>query len=223
MPDARTIAIDGPVASGKTAVGRRVAAALGFQFLDTGLLYRAVAWAALRRDVSPDDESALARLAQALVIEITGPDDGERVLVDGEDVTDALRGPEVEGIVSRTSSVLGVRETLVETQRRIADQGRVVMVGRDIGTVILPHADVKLFLEASVGERARRRRAELRAAGRQAGVSEVQADIEARDRPDTLRANSPLRKAQDAHLLRTDGVTLDGVVEWALALVRASR
>jgi cytidylate kinase len=218
---ATTIAIDGPVASGKTAVGRRVAAALGFHFLDTGLLYRAVAWAAIQRGISPDDESALTALASGLRIEVTEPNQGERVLVDGDDATDALKDKAIEGIVSRTSRVAGVRQALVATQRDLADLGRVVMAGRDIGTVILPEADVKLFLQASVAERARRRRLELVAAGGQASLDQVQREIEARDLADTQRAASPLRPADDAHLMDTDGVSLDEVVERVLALVKA--
>ncbi len=218
---ATTIAIDGPVASGKTAVGRSVAAALGFHFLDTGLLYRAVAWAAVQRGIPPDDESALTALAEGLRIEVTEPAQGERVLVDGDDATDSLKDPEVEGIVSRTSRVAGVRQALVATQRALADVGRVVMAGRDIGTVILPEADVKLYLQASVAERARRRRLELVAAGGQTSLDQVQREIEARDRADTQRAASPLRPADDAHFMDTEGVSLDEVVERVLALVKA--
>lgn len=218
---AKTIAIDGPVASGKTAVGRRVAAALGFHFLDTGLLYRAVAWAAVQRGTPPDDEAALTALANGLRIEVTEPGEGERVLVDGDDVTDALKNSAVEGIVSRTSRIPGVRLALVAMQRELADRGQVVMAGRDIGTVILPEADAKLFLRASVAERARRRHLELQATGGRTSLAQVQREIEARDLVDTQRASSPLRPADDAHLLDTDDVSLDEVVERVLALVGA--
>ena len=221
MPTVSAVALDGPVASGKTVVGRRVAGALGFRFFDTGLLYRAVAWAALRRSVSLEDPDALTRLAATMRLEVAGPVGIDRVVVDGEDATEALRESPVERAVSRVAAVAGVREALVKTQRSIAAGGGVIMAGRDIGTVILPDADLKVFLQASVDERARRRHAEQDSAARPVSLSAVRSEIEQRDRTDSERTLAPLRQAPDAHLVETDGVALDDVVDRVLALVAA--
>ena len=218
MPLPSVIAIDGPVASGKTAVGRLVARRLGFRFLDTGAMYRAVSALALRRGIHPDDEEGLSRLARQVRLLVSQRDGHDQVLADGEDLTAELRRPEVEQVVSLVSRVGGVREALVEQQREIARGGGIVMAGRDIGTVVLPHAPLKVFLWASPEERARRRWRELRAQGREASYEEVLAGVHLRDQIDTHRAHSPLRPAPDAHYLDTDHLTLEQVVERVLAL-----
>ncbi|MCS7207697.1 MAG: (d)CMP kinase, partial [Dehalococcoidia bacterium] len=158
----RIIALDGPVAAGKTAVGKALAQRLGWRFLDTGAMYRAVAWAAWQRGISPSDGDALTALANTLTIElVNGPD--PRWLVDGQDVTPFLRLPQVEAIVSQVSAVPGVRRALVARQRALAQEGNIIVAGRDIGTVVLPDAPLKVFLLASVETRAMRRWRELQA------------------------------------------------------------
>ena len=201
MPAPPAIAIDGPAASGKTSVGRALAAKLGCPFVDTGLMYRAVTTLALERGIPLDDAGALSRLAERERIE-----PGERVLANGADVTDGLWSMEVERNVSRVSAVSGVRRALVAQQRRLAEQG-VVMVGRDIGSVVLPCA-AKVYLDASIGERARRRAAETGAPDEE----RVRAELERRDRLDSERGDSPLRVPDGAVVVDTDGLDVDGVV-----------
>lgn len=220
MAGGSTIAIDGPVASGKTAVGRLLAHELGYRFMDTGLMYRAVAWAALRRRVPMDDEEALTRLAQQLRTEVVEGPEGDRVSVDGVDATRELRGPAVDEASSQVSQVLGVRQVLVAQQQEMARAGSMVMVGRDIGTAVLPDAPVKLFLHASEAERAHRRHRELEAQGQVTSYEVVRRDIESRDRRDSERVHSPMRPAPDAHVFNTEGVSVDEVVRRVQILVR---
>jgi cytidylate kinase len=209
------IAIDGGVASGKSAVGRRVAEKLGLPFVDTGLMYRAVASAALRDSVDINDGAALTQLANRLVIRI----DGRRVWVNGEEVTDQLYDPRVTEIVSRVAKVAGVRLALVAEQRRMARTG-VVMAGRDIGTVVFPDADFKYFLTASVDERVRRRAAQLRARGEPADEDAMRVEVLERDRIDSERTVAPLRPAEDAMVINTDHLDLQGVVGRIVGHVR---
>lgn len=217
------VAIDGPAAVGKTVVGRRLAQCLLFNFLDTGGMYRAVTWAARDRSVHLGDDAGLARLAWEIDIRAgetpwdtvtfkPKSDTGQRVLVDGADVTGGLRDPEVEHGVSVVAKVKGVREALVTKQRSLT-RGQWVVVGRDIGTVVLPNAQRKVFLEASVQERARRRHEQLCAQGQSIALDVVRAEMEARDRLDSQRAHSPLRPAKDAWRLVTDGLTVEQVVQ----------
>ena len=206
------IAIDGPVASGKTAVGRLLARRLGFRFLDTGLMYRAVTLSALELRLSLEDQVSLARLGEALSIEIVSKDGDQRILLGNKDVTDALRAAEVEDAVSIVAQVQGVRTALVGKQRALAKDGSIVVVGRDIGTVVLPEAHLKLFLEASVQERARRRHVELTARGNDSNYESVEKEILRRDRLDTQRVNSPLRPASEALRMDTEKLTVEGVV-----------
>ena len=221
MQERRAIAIDGPVAVGKTAVGRLLAQRLGFRFLDTGVMYRAVTLAALERAVPLEDDAGLARLAEEVAIKVQKTDAGHRVLVDGADVTGRLRAPDVDRGASVVSQVQGVRQALVRKQRAMADMGRWVVVGRDIGTVVLPDAEVKLFLEASVEERARRRYEELYAKGASVNADVVRSELEERDRRDTHRAHSPLRAAPDARRVATDGLTVEQVVDHILTIAGA--
>ena len=201
------VAIDGGVASGKSAVGRRVAEQLGLPFIDTGLMYRAVAYAALERGVDIDDGAALTELANRLVIRV----EGRRVWVDGKEVTDKVYDPRVTEVVSKVAKVAGVRLALVAEQRRMARTG-VVMAGRDIGTVVFPDADFKYFLTASVDERVRRRAAQLKARGEPADEEDMRVEVLDRDRIDSERTVAPLRPAEDAMVINTDHLDLDGVV-----------
>jgi len=216
------IAIDGPVASGKTSVGLALAKRLGFLFLDTGVMYRAVAWAALKFGVNIDDEIAVSRLASELKIEIHKPshEDGRSndIFVNGEDVTWEIRGEKVNNSVSQVSAYREVRRVLTEQQRLFGKQGGVVMVGRDIGTVVLPDADIKIFLKASPEERAKRRFEEERARGNEIGYEEILENMKMRDRLDSSREVAPLVAAPDAVMIDTDGRTKEEVVEEIIQL-----
>ncbi|MCC6421147.1 MAG: (d)CMP kinase [Gemmataceae bacterium] len=213
------IAIDGPAASGKTSVGQALARALGYSFLDTGLMYRAFTLAALRRGIPADDAQGCAQLANTMAMDVR-LDDEARVLLDGEDVTPLLRGPEVEEHVSAYSAIPAVREAMVASQQALASRGPAILAGRDVGTVVLPQAPLKLFLTASAEERASRRRAQ---AGEWEGghhPDESHRHVSGRDARDTTRAASPLRAADDAVVLDTTSMSLDEVVRRAIELVR---
>lgn len=216
------IALDGPAASGKSAVGSRVAAALGYPFVDTGAMYRAITWLALQEGVSISDAEALAALAHAAPIDVApapaGSSEYATIWIGGRDATPHLREPEVERAVSPVSAVPEVRAVMVHLQRRAAT-GAIVMAGRDIGTVVLPDADIKVYLDASPEERARRRVAEQRAKGAAVTFESVLADLRRRDEIDSSRAVAPLKPASDAHIIGTDGLTIDQVVERILGLV----
>lgn len=217
MAAPEVIAMDGPVAAGKTAVGKLVAQRLGYRFLDTGSMYRAVTWLALEEAV-PLETPALAALARRVRIRVVESPRGTRILVAERDVTDQLRTRKVEDAVSIVSQVKEVREAMVRQQQEIAREGRIVMAGRDIGTVVLPDAKLKVYLIASVEERARRRYEEFRALGRQASYDDVLANLRERDKLDSQRAHSPLRPAEDARTIDTDGKGLEQVVAEILAL-----
>jgi cytidylate kinase len=223
----RTIAVDGSAASGKSTVGRRLAEALGYAFLDTGIMYRAVTYAALQRGFDVNGPDHLTDLANSLAIDVQlarpGTDAGARILVDGEDVTDDLRGPEIDEAVSLVSRVAGVREALVRRQREIAASSSpgIVMAGRDIGTVVLPNADLKVYLDASLEERARRRYADFVETGHETSHEIVLQDIRRRDQIDSEREASPLRPAKDSVIIDTDGRTLDDVFGEVLELVKS--
>jgi CMP/dCMP kinase len=208
----RTVAIDGPAGAGKSTIGALVAERLGYLYLDTGAMYRAVALAAMRRGIDPDDGPRLTRLAGEIRIAIGPPTvrDGRAytVLLDGADVTWDIRTPEIDRIVSQVARVPYVRDVMVEQQREIASRGRIVMVGRDIGTVVLPDAERKIFLTASASERARRREEELAARGEKRSRQELLAEILRRDELDSKRTVSPLRAADDAIVVETDGLTV---------------
>ncbi len=221
MPKVSTIAIDGPAASGKTVVGRLLSAQLGFQYLDTGLMYRAVALAAIKQSTPISDTIALTNLAADTQITITDTPDGTRVLLNSNDVTSSLRDAEVEAIVSQVAAVAGVRSVLVAKQRDIAAAGSIVMAGRDIGTVVLADADIKVYLQASAEVRAKRRRLEQNGAEDNVSVGAVQENLTDRDKQDTQRAASPLRPADDAHIIQTDGLSIEQVVTKIVQLVAA--
>jgi len=223
----RVIAIDGPAAAGKSTVARLLADHLGALLFDTGALYRAVALAALRSGVSPDDERALADIAAKAQISVRPPSlqDGRLydVWLNGEDVTWSVREPEVGAIVSRVAEHAAVRAALLPPQRRIASGGPVVMVGRDIGTVVVPDAGLKVYLDASAEERARRRFREGRQRGSTQGFEAVLHETRERDAIDSSRQTAPLRPAADAVQIETDGKPVDQIVAEIEELARAGR
>lgn len=218
-----TIAIDGPAASGKSTVGEKVAQRLGFLFFDTGIMYRAVTLAVIQKKIDPVNEQVVSDLAQNVQIDIVPPSkkDGRKadVLLDGADVTWDVRRQDVESSVSVVSTYRGVRDAMTEQQRRIGQRGDVVMVGRDIGTVVFPNANLKIYLEASAEERARRRYEELKGRGENADYESILSSTRQRDEIDKNRAIAPLRPADDAVILFTDEIPVEDVVETILALV----
>ena len=220
-----TVAIDGPSASGKSTVGRLLAERLSYMFFDTGVMYRAVTWEALRRGIPIEDENAISRLAEQIVIDVEKPAvrDGRlcTVLVDGTDVSWEIRRADVEKAVSPVSAYRRVRTALTAQQRRIGLSGHVVMVGRDIGTVVLPEADLKIYLDATAEERAQRRYVEKLERGDSAVQEDVLADMKRRDRIDSSRAIAPLRPAEDAIIVDTDGLGIQEVLERVESLVNS--
>ena len=223
MPESEsTIAIDGPGAVGKTTVGRMLSARIGFLFIDTGVMYRAVTAVAIQMDVDTDDEEAVTGLARSVDIRITGGSgpSSQRVIVDGSDITDSIRSQAVDRRVSAVSSYPGVREAMVDQQRALASREGVVMVGRDIGTVVLPDAKLKIYLTASAEARARRRYAELGDTGSDVSFDSVLQALERRDKTDSERAHSPLKPALDSIIVDTSHLTADQVVDRIMELWR---
>jgi len=217
---ASTIAIDGPAASGKSVVGAMVAHRLGFRFVDTGTMYRAVTWEAVRRGVDVADAAAVAALAAAIHLTVRAGEGATSVLVDGLDATPHLREDAVEERVSLVSRVPEVRAALVRIQRALAREGGVVMAGRDIGSVVLPDAELKVYLDASPDVRARRRAEQLRAGGATPDLNALVAEIERRDQLDSTRALSPLVAPPDALRIETDRLSIDDVVDRIVAAAR---
>jgi len=213
----RIIAIDGPAASGKSTLALHLAKELGYLFFDTGVMYRAVTWAVLQGQIQVEDEPAVTRLAERVQIDIRPPsqEDGRLcdVCIDDRDVTWEIRQAEVEKNVSAVSAYPGVRQAMTQQQRRVGQRGKVVMVGRDIGTVVLPEADLKVYLDASVEERARRRYEELVGRGQTPVFSEILAAMRKRDEIDSNRTVAPLRPAQDARILNSDNLNADQVLD----------
>ena len=216
------IAIDGPAASGKSTLGRLLANSLGYLFFDTGVMYRAVTWTALQHGLEPADEPSVSSLAQHIQIDILPPSEGDGrpcdVIVEGQDITWETRGRRVDANVSLVSSYRGVREAMSQQQRRIGLRGKVVMVGRDIGTVVLPEANLKIYLDASAQERARRRYDEIRARHGQADYETILAGVRERDRINSTRDVAPLRAAPDAIIINSDSLTADQVFARVLEL-----
>jgi len=221
------IAIDGPAASGKSTVGKQVARKLGFLLFDTGALYRAVTLAALQRAIPIADEARIGELANAIHIDLipATQDDGRpyTVLVDDQDVTWDIRSEAVDAHVSTVSAYPGVRQALKQQQRRIAQKGGVVMAGRDIGTVVFPEAPLKVYLDASPEERARRRCEELRERGEAADYDEILTGVRHRDEIDSTRATAPLRIADDAVVIDTDHLPVEEVVDAIIRLAQERR
>ena len=223
MSKPSTIAIDGTAASGKSTIGKLLAESLNYRYFDTGVMYRAVTWATLARGLAVDNIDQVSALAEALSIEVKtdGPADGRQytVLVDGQDVTWQLRSPQVEAAIGRVSSYPRVRVALIAQQRRIAAGGAIVMVGRDIGTVVLPDADLKIFMRASAEERARRRYQEAIEQGKPADFAQILAAIQERDRQDREKPISPMVPAADAIIIDTDNLTIEQVLARVRQLV----
>ncbi len=215
------IAIDGPSGAGKSTVGKALARRFGYLYIDSGAIYRAVGRKALDRGVSLDDEAALARLARESDIRLEGDPDHLRVFLDGRDVTAEIRLPEASRAASVVATLAEVREAVVEKLREMSRAGGVVMDGRDIGTKVFPHAQVKVFLDASLEVRARRRWDEETARGRAVEVRQVSAELEDRDRRDRERQATPLAKAEDAIFLDTSDLSLDRVIDRVLEIVQS--
>lgn len=215
------VAIDGPAGAGKSSVAQRVAQALGYRYLDTGALYRALAWKAIRRGLRPHDTRYIIEMARETQVELRQQDGEQRVLVDGQDVTEAIRTPEVANLASPISAIPEVRELLLDWQREYGRQGGVVAEGRDTGTIVFPEAPVKIFLTASLDERARRRHKELLERGVNISYEQVKLDMEARDQRDATRHVAPLRPAPDAVVIDSTHMSLEQVVEEVLKICRA--
>jgi len=220
---ASIIAIDGPAGSGKSALGELLARRLGYLFFDTGVVYRTVTLIAQRRGVDVGDEASVAQLARELSISVVKPtvDDGRQysVFADGEDVTWQIFSPEVDGQVSVVSAHPEVRRVLLAQQRAIARRGDVVMVGRDIGTVVAPEADLKIYLDASVEERAQRRYLQATSRGQEADYDRILVNLRDRDRIDSGRAAAPLRVAEGAIVINTDDLSLQQELDMVCALL----
>lgn len=215
------IALDGPAGAGKSTVARLVAKALGYIYVDTGAMYRAVTWKMLQQGLTPEQPAQIADMARRMRIELIPGEQGQQVLVDGHDVTGAIRTVAVNSYVSQVAQIAEVRELLVHKQKQMAAQKGVVMDGRDIGTHVLPDAEVKVFLTASVKERARRRYKEMQSSGQDVSLEQLEKDIAQRDRMDEQREISPLLRADDAVLLDCTNLTVDEVVDRVLELCRA--
>jgi cytidylate kinase len=211
------VAIDGPAGAGKSTIAKRVAARLGFTYIDSGAMYRAVALWALRRKVDAGDMHRMEQLAIAAEIELLPG----RIRLNGEDVTDAIRTPEVSAGASKVAVIPGVRRALVAKQRAMGERSSVVMEGRDIGTVVFPHADVKVFLDADPRERVRRRLGDVRAAGEEIPEGALAAQMKERDQRDSTRADGPLAQAPDAAYLDSTSLTVEEVEEAILKMVRS--
>ena len=224
FPSPSIIAIDGPAASGKSTIGLRLANTLGYLFFDTGVMYRAITWLALQRGIDIHDEAALTDLAEKAQIDVApaSKPDGRAcdVLVDGQDITWETRSRRVDANVSIVAAYPGVRRALSQKQRRVGQRGKIVMVGRDIGTVVLPEADLKIYLDASAEERARRRYDEIIARGGKTDYDGILKRVKERDRIDSTRDVAPLKAAEDAVVLVSDQLNEDQVFERVLALVK---
>ena len=211
-----SVAIDGPAGAGKSTAARRIADALGFTYIDTGAMYRALAWAVLDSGVNPQSVEAVVTLAESLEIHL----EPGRVWADGREITEWIRSPEISNLTSPLAALPEVRARMVTLQQAMARRGGVVMEGRDIGTVVLPEAEVKIFLTASLAERVRRRQEELSASGVERETATLEREIAARDARDSGRDTAPLRPAEDAVCLDSDQLSADDVVTQILALVR---
>jgi cytidylate kinase len=216
----KIIAIDGPAGSGKSTTSKLLAARLGYVYLDTGAMYRALTHFALKNNIAPSDGQKLAALAAKLPIEFKTSEDVNRVFINGEEVTKEIRTPEVTLHVSEVSAHKGVREAMVAKQRKMGKEGSIVAEGRDTTTVVFPEADIKIFLQASVKERAKRRLLDLTKMGVSTTLEAQEADIQRRDNHDSNREHSPLTKAKDAYTVDTTDMTIEGQVDFIISLIR---
>jgi cytidylate kinase len=214
------VAIDGPSGAGKSTLAKKLAEELGFIYLDTGALYRALALKILREGIDLRDEHKVAELLNSTTVDLQGDGSQLKVLLDGKNVAAEIRTPAVSQMASKASALKVVRDRMLELQRRLGRRGAVVAEGRDIGTVVFPEAELKIFLSASAAERARRRCAELRAAGQPVDLDATLREIEERDKRDSERALAPLRKADDALVIDSSNSTADEVVARVLTEIR---
>jgi CMP/dCMP kinase len=217
------VAIDGPSGAGKSTLAKSIAKELGFIYLDTGAMYRALALKAIRQGLDLTDEGKVAALARATDIDLVEKNGAVAVLLDGADVAGLIRTPEVSQMASKISALKVVRQRLLELQRALGERGSVVAEGRDIGTVIFPRAEVKVYLDASVEERARRRCEELHRAGREVTLQDTRQEMEERDKRDSERDLAPLRKAQDALAIDSSSLSADAVRERVMIEIRKKR
>lgn len=217
------IAIDGPAGAGKSTVARQVAQQLGFVYVDTGAMYRAVTWRALRGGLDSTDAAAVSELAARIDVRFAKSPVGLRIMADGEDVTEAIRTPAVTAAVARVSQIPAVRRAMVRLQRELAAAGGAVLDGRDIGTVVVPDACCKIFLTATAAERARRRWLEMREKGFEPELAELRREMEERDRQDSERELAPLVQATDAVALDTTGLGIEAVVDRIVAIYQDGR
>ena len=213
--------IDGPAGAGKSTVARQLAARLGYLYLDTGALYRAVAWKVRSAGVNPEDGKAVATLLPALQVGMDQREDGVHVAVDGRDVTEDLRTPEISALASQVSAIPAVREWLLPVQRRVGEAGGVVAEGRDLGTRVFPAAEAKFFLDADVNTRAGRRQQDLTGAGRSAPLERTKQEIETRDQRDRSRAIAPLVPAADAEVIDSSSLTVEQVIDHMMGKITA--
>lgn len=212
------IAIDGPAGAGKSTVARMVADRLGYLYIDTGAMYRAVAHKVIEEGIPLSDHAKIAALARRMDIHFEVIRGEQHIFADGEDVTQAIRTPEATRLSSPVSAIQGVRKRLVELQRRMGEAGGVVMEGRDIGTVVFPNAEVKIFLTASAMERARRRAEQLKEMGMEADIEQIASEIRERDLRDSSRRHAPLKQAPGAALVETDNMSVEQVVDAIVAI-----
>ena len=217
------VAIDGPVGSGKTTVSREVARRLGYLYLSTGALYRAVAFKAVVQKIDPNNETALEKLIKETKIKVISAEKGNRTLVDGKDITEKLSDPNISMIASSISSLPGVRKGLLDLQRSLGKNGGIVMEGRDIGTVVFPDADVKIFLSASVERRARRRFDELKGYGKEISLEVTIEDLIRRDKQDSTRSVAPLKVAEGAFQVDSTNLNFQQVVDKIVEIVQISQ
>ncbi|MCA9424416.1 MAG: (d)CMP kinase [Candidatus Omnitrophica bacterium] len=216
------VSIDGPVGVGKTSVAKAVAQHLGLLHIDTGSMYRALAWKCLEQDLDPDDPQAMATLAEETEVLLQNSPEGPKVFCDDHDVTDEIRSPEVTSVVSQVSAHEGLRHHVVEQQRKLGDQGSVIMEGRDIGSVVFPSADVKIYLDGSLEARTNRRLKELESKGVPCSFEEIRQTVEDRDREDMNRRVSPLTIPEGAQVIDTSHLTFSQVVDRIVETVRAA-
>ena len=207
------IAIDGPAGAGKSTVARGVAERLAYIYIDTGAMYRAIAWKVIETGTSLSEPAKIAALAKKTVLRFETIEGEQHMFADDEDVTESIRTPESTRLSSPVSTIAGVRKRLVEMQRQMGEDGGIVMEGRDIGTVVFPDAQVKIFVTASAAERARRRTEQLREKGIEADQDQIESEIRERDLRDSTRTHAPLRQAADAVLVETDGMSAEQVID----------